>query len=89
MRYRGVAGASPPACHRDRVGLQNNISESEMEFTPSVSEWLPLLGRVRFLIITFLLVVFVAVRQWTTDLVSRRNAVHPRGHCGTPWRQSL
>lgn len=43
-----------------------NISESEMEFTPSVSEWLPLLGRVRFLIITFLLVVFVAVRQWTT-----------------------
>ncbi len=37
-----------------------------MEFTPSVSEWLPLLGRVRFLIITFLIVVFVAVRQWTT-----------------------
>ena len=37
-----------------------------MEFTPSVSEWLPLLGRVRFLIITFLLVVLVAVRQWTT-----------------------
>jgi two-component system, NtrC family, sensor histidine kinase PilS len=42
------------------------LSESEMEFTPSVSEWLPLLGRVRFLIITFLLVVFIAVRQWTT-----------------------
>jgi two-component system, NtrC family, sensor histidine kinase PilS len=37
-----------------------------MESTPSVSEWLPLLGRVRFLIITFLLVVFIAVRQWTT-----------------------
>jgi two-component system, NtrC family, sensor histidine kinase PilS len=37
-----------------------------MESTPSVSEWLPLLGRVRFLIITFLLVVLVAVRQWTT-----------------------
>jgi two-component system, NtrC family, sensor histidine kinase PilS len=37
-----------------------------MEFTPSVSEWLPLLGRVRFLIITFLVLVFVAVRQWTT-----------------------
>lgn len=37
-----------------------------MEFTPSASEWLPLLGRVRFLIITFLVVVFVAVRQWTT-----------------------
>ena len=28
-----------------------------MEFTPSVSEWLPWLGRVRFLIITFLLAV--------------------------------
>lgn len=38
-----------------------------MEFTPSVSEWLPLLGRVRFLIITFLMVVFVAIRQWTTS----------------------
>jgi two-component system sensor histidine kinase PilS (NtrC family) len=37
-----------------------------MESTPSVSEWLPLLGRVRFLIITFLLVVFIAVRQWST-----------------------
>lgn len=37
-----------------------------MEFTPSGSEWLPLLGRVRFLIITFLLVVSVAIRQWTT-----------------------
>jgi two-component system, NtrC family, sensor histidine kinase PilS len=38
-----------------------------MEFTPSVSEWLPLLGRVRFLIITFLLVVSVAIRQWSTS----------------------
>src|SRR5579864_3829514 len=37
-----------------------------MESTPSVNEWLLLLGRVRFLIITFLLVVLVAVRQWTT-----------------------
>ncbi len=37
-----------------------------MEFTPSVSEWVPLLGRVRFLIITFLVVVFIAIRQWTT-----------------------
>jgi two-component system sensor histidine kinase PilS (NtrC family) len=37
-----------------------------MELTPSVSEWLPLLGRVRFLIITFLLVVTIAIRQWTT-----------------------
>src|ERR1700733_4686442 len=38
-----------------------------MEFTPSVSEWLPLLGRVRFLIITFLLAVSIAIRQWTTS----------------------
>jgi two-component system, NtrC family, sensor histidine kinase PilS len=36
-----------------------------MEFTPSVSEWLPLLGRVRFYIITFMLAVVLAVRQWT------------------------
>ena len=43
------------------------VSGPEMEFTPSVTEWLPLLGRVRFLIITFLLVVSVAIRQWTTS----------------------
>jgi two-component system sensor histidine kinase PilS (NtrC family) len=43
------------------------VSGPEMEFTPSVSEWLPLLGRVRFLIITFLLVVSIAIRQWTTS----------------------
>ena len=36
-----------------------------MEFTPTVSEWLPWLGRVRFLIITFLVMVVVAVRQLT------------------------
>ncbi len=36
-----------------------------MEFTPSASEWLPWLGRVRFLIITFLLAVVVAVHQLT------------------------
>ena len=43
------------------------VSGPEMEFTPSVSEWLPLLGRVRFLIITFLLAVSIAIRQWTTS----------------------
>ena len=37
-----------------------------MEFTPSTSEWLSLLGRVRFLIITFLFVVSIAIRQWST-----------------------
>src|ERR1700730_8019228 len=36
-----------------------------MEFTSSASEWLPWLGRVRFLIITFLVTVVVAVRQLT------------------------
>ncbi len=36
-----------------------------MEFTPSLSEWLPWLGRVRFLIITSLLAVVVCVHQLT------------------------
>ena len=36
-----------------------------MEFKPSVSEWLPWLGRVRFLVITFLVGVIVAVHQLT------------------------
>ena len=36
-----------------------------MDFTPSVSEWLPWLGRVRFLVITFLLAVVVAVHELT------------------------
>jgi len=36
-----------------------------MESLPSVNEWLPWLGRVRFLIITVLIGVIVAVRQWT------------------------
>ena len=36
-----------------------------MKPIPSVSEWLPWLGRVRFLVITFLLAVVVVVRQWT------------------------
>ncbi len=36
-----------------------------MEFLPSMNEWLPWLGRVRFLIITFLLAVVIVLRQWT------------------------
>jgi len=36
-----------------------------MEFSPSAKEWLPWLGRVRFLIVTVLIGVIVAVRQWT------------------------
>jgi two-component system sensor histidine kinase PilS (NtrC family) len=35
------------------------------EFTPSVNEWLPWLSRIRFLIITLLVMVVVAVRQLT------------------------
>jgi two-component system sensor histidine kinase PilS (NtrC family) len=36
-----------------------------MELASSTSEWLPWLGRVRFLVITFLLAVVIALRQWT------------------------
>jgi len=36
-----------------------------MTLTPSVSEWLPWLGRVRFLVITFLIAVVVAIRELT------------------------
>jgi two-component system sensor histidine kinase PilS (NtrC family) len=36
-----------------------------MENTPTANEWLPWLGRVRFLIITFLVMVVVIVRQLT------------------------
>ena len=36
-----------------------------MEKTPTANEWLPWLGRVRFLIITFLVMVVVIVRQLT------------------------
>lgn len=37
----------------------------QMKSTLSTNEWLPWLSRVRFLIITFLLAVVIAVRQWT------------------------
>lgn len=36
-----------------------------MEFAPTVNEWLPWLGRVRFLVITFLLAIVIAVGQLT------------------------
>jgi two-component system sensor histidine kinase PilS (NtrC family) len=38
-----------------------------MEPTPSINEWLPWLGRVRFLVITFLVAGIIAVRQWTSS----------------------
>src|ERR1700690_2776167 len=37
-----------------------------MKSTPTANEWLPWLGRVRFLIITFLVMVVVIIRQLTT-----------------------
>jgi two-component system sensor histidine kinase PilS (NtrC family) len=43
-----------------------------MEFKPSVSEWLPWLGRVRFLVITFLVGVVVAVHQLTPVVIPVR-----------------
>lgn len=39
--------------------------QPDIKSTPSVTEWLPWLGRVRFLIITFLLAVVVAIPQFT------------------------
>ena len=36
-----------------------------MKPTSSVNEWLPWLGRVRFLVITFLVAGIIAVREWT------------------------
>ena len=46
-----------------------------MEFTSSVNEWLPWLGRVRFLIITFFVTVVVAVRQLTPIPLPTRTVV--------------
>jgi len=43
-----------------------------MEFKPSVNEWLPWLGRVRFLIITCLIGVIVAVYQWAPTALPLR-----------------
>ena len=39
------------------------MAMSENEITPIVSEWLPWLGRVRFLVITFLLTIVVGLHQ--------------------------
>jgi two-component system, NtrC family, sensor histidine kinase PilS len=46
-----------------------------MKSATSVSEWLPWLGRVRFLAITFLLGIVVAARQLTPDSISVRSFV--------------
>jgi len=41
------------------------VDASEMQNTPIVNEWLPWLGRVRFLVITFLLTIVVSLHQLT------------------------
>ncbi len=46
-----------------------------MIFSPSIAEWLPWLGRVRFLAITFLLGVVVAARQLTPTPVPVRSFI--------------
>jgi two-component system, NtrC family, sensor histidine kinase PilS len=46
-----------------------------MKSATRVSEWLPWLGRVRFLAITFLLGIVVAARQLTPDSISVRSFV--------------
>ena len=46
-----------------------------MKAATSVSEWLPWLGRVRFLAITFLLGIVVAARQLTPASISVRSFV--------------
>ncbi|HUJ81043.1 MAG TPA: histidine kinase dimerization/phospho-acceptor domain-containing protein, partial [Candidatus Acidoferrales bacterium] len=46
-----------------------------MEFKPSVNEWLPWLGRVRFLIITCLIGVIVAVHQWAPTALPVRTLI--------------
>ena len=46
-----------------------------MESKPSVSEWLPWLGRVRFLVITFLVGVVVAVHQLTPVVIPVRSFI--------------
>ncbi len=70
-----------------RLGKQLKSSEkSEMNLNTSIGEWLPWLGRVRFLVITFLLVVVVAIHQLTpipfagdADGAADRRVVRPRG----------
>lgn len=54
---RSSTGASP--------GSKRSKRFTGMALASSTNEWLPWLGRVRYLVITFLLAVVVALRQWT------------------------
>ena len=54
----------PAAAQRSRAEI---YPLSTVELTPSLNEWLPWLGRVRFLIITLLVFVIVAVHQLTPN----------------------
>jgi two-component system, NtrC family, sensor histidine kinase PilS len=46
-----------------------------MIFTPSAGEWLPWLGRVRFLAITFLVVIVIAARQLASAPIPVRSFI--------------
>src|ERR1700721_3013365 len=47
----------------------------ELIFTPSADEWLPWLGRVRFLAITFLVAIVIAARQVASTPIPVRSFV--------------
>jgi len=50
----------------------DTVNETKMKSAPTASEWLPWLGRVRFLAITFLLGIVVAAHQLTPIPISVR-----------------
>jgi two-component system, NtrC family, sensor histidine kinase PilS len=59
--------------HRNQSHVAYDTTyDSKMKHAPSASEWLPWLGRVRFLAITFLLGIVVAAHQLTPIPISVR-----------------
>src|SRR5580704_16699149 len=78
-RYGGPIGGSSPAetiFDKDPAGeVSGTGNERNMKSATSVSEWLPWLGRVRFLAITFLLGIVVAARQLTPISISVKSFV--------------
>jgi two-component system sensor histidine kinase PilS (NtrC family) len=78
-RYGGPIGCSSPTetiFDEDPAGEASGTgNERNMKSATSVSEWLPWLGRVRFLAITFLLGIVVAARQLTPISISVKSFV--------------
>jgi two-component system sensor histidine kinase PilS (NtrC family) len=78
-RYGGPIGGSSPTetiFDEDPAGEASGTgNERNMKSATSVSEWLPWLGRVRFLAITFLLGIVVAARQLTPISISVKSFV--------------